>query len=534
MTKGEIGKVQSAQIMIDNLYGDLQPGEYFTINLIGAEFDMDSNGDPRISSYSIEFDKRSSTSVTGRFLDNVTSREDLSISFYSKMLEDQATVEIDGEDSHLTSGTYIYGVTADSDISYTGVIQTGKSSPFYEAIDLEPIIIKEQYHGAFRSLQVYEYDTEELIKIEVPKGAYEFYDKEFTHPITIVVKAVGGEETWYELGKDPEVALNPERNILTFKQRNEDVISSLSQLHTIKIENLRLKATQSEGSQDVYAQMTGKWLGEQKVLLGNQVQEALILTTTTQEMEPGKEQRIKFTLQEAKPNTLLGAEELSFGLTEGTMINFKDDFILKLTDGIKTYTQGQSSFTVTLDEDIFTIEKFKRDYSRNLISIEGEFTAQVPDHVNDDIKFFVSDPKVPGVLYATVLTGYEAFYKPTAQFKVGSDHYKLDEVNHPIDASPYISTHNRIMVPLRYVAYALGVDSEDLKWDEASKTIILQGDKPMTINVETGEMVIGDTVTILSETRLMGGRTFVPVGEIGRAFGAEVEWDVHSRTATFN
>lgn len=534
ITKGELDKVYSSNIVIHNTYGDLQPGEYFTIQLIGAEFEMDPSGNPKISSYNVEFDKRSKTSVIGRLLENVQDQKEVSIHFTSKILSDKAEIEIDGEDSHITSGTYTYAITSDADLSYEGEVEVGKAAPFYDFIELDPMIIREQYNGAFRSLQIYKYDIEELIKVEIPKDEYEFYDREFSYPIAVVVQDINGDETRYELGRDIEVNLSSDRSTLTFKQYNQDILQPTSGVYTIRIENLRLKATKANRKQDVYVTLGGKWVEEQEVLIGKQITDPLVIQASEKEMKPGESQRVQFILQEAKTNTILTEKEISFGLTDGIKIDFKDNFKLSLVDGVKTYNQGQSSFKVDKNGHSFTIEDFTRDTFRNLIRIEGEFTAQVPRQVDKDIQFFVSDLGIRGVFYSTVFTGYEKYYTPKVEFTINKDVYTIDGIDYPIDAKPYISIHNRIMVPFRYVAYALGVDSEDLKWDGPSQTITLQGDQSMTINVTTGEMVVNGKVSTLSETSLTGGRTFVPVGEIARAFGTQVQWNAESRTAIFN
>lgn len=534
LSKGEIGEVSSAEIVLGNSYGDLQPGEYFTINLIGAEFDIDDNGDPKISSYNVKFDKRTKTSVTGMLLGNVEGRAAINIRFSSKILANEAVIEIEGDDSHISSGKYTYATTPESDMSHKGEVKMEKERFFYDKLELGPITIKEQANSAFRSLMVYEYDTPELIRLEVPKGEYEFYETNHSEPITIIIEDHEKNETRYELGKNSEVNISPNGNILTFLIYDQDFLQPITGKYTIRIENLKVKANKTNQKKDVYMSLGGKLLDEKDVLIGNQVMDELVFESSTLKIKPGQEQRVKFVVQEGKGNTLLKANELSFGLTGNAKINYYDHFKLKVIDGAKVYELDKPGFKVKEDEYSFTISDFTRANKTNSIRIEGEFTVQIPEKVERDIEIFLSDREVPGVIYKTVFDGYEVYRKPKIVFAVNKDTYTMDGESHLIDAKPYISLHNRIMVPLRYVAFALGVDTEDLKWDSLSKTITLKGDRPMTINAETGQMIIDDKSSNLSEITLEAGRTFVPIGEIARAFGSQVKWNPESRTAIFN
>lgn len=543
VTKSEKDKIYSSQLKINNLYKDLQPGEYFTLYLIGAEFAEDDNGKLRVYSNSAEFYKKNKTSLTGMFLDDVTDREEIAISFYSKVIDDEAFIEIDAEDSHLTSGTYTYAINRDSSISDKSSLRIADPRFFNETIDLEPIIIEERYSGAFRSLQVYEYQVDELIKIELPKDEYEFYDKEYMHPITIVV-GQGKEETRYQVGRDLEIQLSPDRSTLTFKQYNNDVLQSSGNTSTIRIENLRVKAKNLQQIKDVYAKVGGKWLEDETILIAKQVKDKLVVQISPIQDTAKKEQKIKFTMQETNPGTFFKENELSFGLSNNVKIDFRDDFKLELRDGFITFNQDK--LKIDKHDGIFTIEEYKRQDPYNLIEIKGEFIMPMPENIEQDIQFLVSAPEIKKVLYTRLLeaeniedieddkAGQDNKNNKVAQFKVASVYYLLGEETHLMDASPYISRHNRIMVPLRYVSYALGVDPENLKWDGSTQTITLKGEKPMTINVKTKEISRNHVINTLSEIELIDGRTFVPVGEIGKAFGLKVTWDGKNKTATFN
>ncbi len=201
--------------------------------------------------------------------------------------------------------------------------------------------------------------------------------------------------------------------------------------------------------------------------------------------------------------------------------------------------------------DRITIKDYHRQGERSPMTIQGTLELTIPEGAKKDIEFFVSEPSLTEAVVKTVLLGTDKAKpvepqepqepetpkdpaRPTVTFQIDNQTYTVGGVGYLLDMKPYISTHERIMVPFRYLAYALGVEEDDLKWDNLTKTISLEGDQPMTIHLATGQMLVDGKRSSLSETRLLNGRTFVPVGEIARAFGVKVDWDGETRTAIFN
>ncbi len=84
---------------------------------------------------------------------------------------------------------------------------------------------------------------------------------------------------------------------------------------------------------------------------------------------------------------------------------------------------------------------------------------------------------------------------------------------------------NRVFVPVRYVAIALGI--ENISWEEEDKEITLSdgennlilfaGEKIAYIN---GEEISSDTPPVIIDSR-----TYVPVRFIAEIFGSSVEWE---------
>ncbi|BCV20390.1 copper amine oxidase N-terminal domain-containing protein [Moorella sp. Hama-1] len=96
-------------------------------------------------------------------------------------------------------------------------------------------------------------------------------------------------------------------------------------------------------------------------------------------------------------------------------------------------------------------------------------------------------------------------------------------VNCKMDVTPFIE-NNRAYVPVRYLAYGLGVAEKDVNWDEASQTVTLSmegtkvklevGSKTIYVNGKPQEM---DVAPLLRDDRV-----FLPARFVAEAFGYEV------------
>ncbi|NHM28135.1 copper amine oxidase N-terminal domain-containing protein [Desulfofundulus sp. TPOSR] len=126
--------------------------------------------------------------------------------------------------------------------------------------------------------------------------------------------------------------------------------------------------------------------------------------------------------------------------------------------------------------------------------------------------------------FSLVPASAEPKYK--ARFVIGRASYEADGCMRAMDAVPFIE-NGRTFVPIRYLAYALGVPESNVLWDGKMKavTLILQG--------VTVEMVIGsktllvnrDPVQMDTAPVIRDGSTYLPAKFVAEAFGFRVEWD---------
>ena len=105
-----------------------------------------------------------------------------------------------------------------------------------------------------------------------------------------------------------------------------------------------------------------------------------------------------------------------------------------------------------------------------------------------------------------------------------------------MDVAPYVDQNDRTMVPMRYVANALGVSDNNIVWNQAAQTatffkgdrvcVLKAGDANMTVN---GAVVPMDTVAVVVNDRI-----YVPMRYVANALGADVAWDQETLTVTLN
>ena len=96
-----------------------------------------------------------------------------------------------------------------------------------------------------------------------------------------------------------------------------------------------------------------------------------------------------------------------------------------------------------------------------------------------------------------------------------------------MDVEPFIS-NNRTMLPIRFVAEALGFKVE---WDDPTRTVILTDkDTVVKIPVDTNQIIVNGTV-FESDVKpiLKSNRTMLPIANIARALGLvdgkDIIWD---------
>lgn len=101
-----------------------------------------------------------------------------------------------------------------------------------------------------------------------------------------------------------------------------------------------------------------------------------------------------------------------------------------------------------------------------------------------------------------------------------------------MDVSPYIK-NDRTYVPVRYLAYSLGVAEAGVTWDgQARRVGISKDDTNITLIIGSPVMYVDKKpVKMDVSPEITNDRTFLPARWVAEALGAEVEWDDTTKQA---
>ncbi|WP_338818466.1 hypothetical protein MTCOM_23690 [Moorella thermoacetica] len=196
-----------------------------------------------------------------------------------------------------------------------------------------------------------------------------------------------------------------------------------------------------------------------------------------------------------------------------------------------------------------TIEISNIKYDINRVLGEGDIEVKIGGTavVNTDVEGYYdakanawdSDGFWPGTDYAAkvvnavCVTPAPGGAKYSASFVIGSTTYTVNGVQNTMDVAPYVK-NDRTYLPVRYVAYALGITPENILWDGKTATFIGEG---RVVQVTPGSAVMtinGAPVTMDVTTDLVNGRVMVPFRWIAQAFGAQVNYDEATQTVSIN
>ena len=120
---------------------------------------------------------------------------------------------------------------------------------------------------------------------------------------------------------------------------------------------------------------------------------------------------------------------------------------------------------------------------------------------------------------------------------VGESYLISGENKVEIDVPAYINANGYTMLPLRAVAVALGINENNVLWDQASRTAtVMYGSK--IINMTYGQKVVyvnGAMIPATAAVEITNDRMFLGLRDLGNALGVtDITWDAATKTATLN
>lgn len=120
--------------------------------------------------------------------------------------------------------------------------------------------------------------------------------------------------------------------------------------------------------------------------------------------------------------------------------------------------------------------------------------------------------------------------KQTVKFKLNSKNWTMNGVSQEVMDTAPLNKNGRIYLPIRYTAYALGIDSGKITWDAKSQSaIIYDGSDVIKVTVGSKVMTVnGQTMTMEAAAISQNGRVLLPISQVSKAFtskGVSLNWD---------
>lgn len=140
------------------------------------------------------------------------------------------------------------------------------------------------------------------------------------------------------------------------------------------------------------------------------------------------------------------------------------------------------------------------------------------------------------VKLANCVTPAPAEQKVTAVFKVGDTKYTVNGVENNMDVAPYVKD-GRTYLPVRYVAYALGVDPDNVYWNNDTQTVtLLKGAASVQLTIGSKILKLNGNIDIPMDVapELVSGRTMLPFRFVAQALGAQVNYDDATQTVSMS
>jgi hypothetical protein len=313
---------------------------------------------------------------------------------------------------------------------------------------------------------------------------------------------------------------------------------------------------------DITATVEGKDFETAELVIGTVVAPLTISATTTDVAVGSRTQALStITLSETEPGYVgrynnqdkiileldtsdLGGfsfDNASVEVTEGDLevssdLTYDNEYVI-----IKVKNDSTEASTIEITGLEINLARWLPEgvYNLGIVSYDrhsSKYKTAVVDNYDLDGGDFGADKDVyvDTTPFVNITTPPEGGEQPivTSKFVIGETTYSVDGTEYEMDVAPYIDGNNRTMLPIRFVANALGITDDNITY--AGTTATISGLNTV-VTVTTGSQILGcssgnitmDTVAVNSNNRL-----YVPVRFIAQALGAEVDWDQATQTVT--
>lgn len=124
--------------------------------------------------------------------------------------------------------------------------------------------------------------------------------------------------------------------------------------------------------------------------------------------------------------------------------------------------------------------------------------------------------------------------KQTVKFTLGRKTYQLNGSTVTMDIAPYLDHNNRLMLPVRFVANALGVTDDQIHWNSTTQTVtITKNNQVISFTIGKSNYTLnGVPIAMDAQAEIKDGRVMVPFRYLANALGADITWDDSTKVAT--
>ena len=163
-----------------------------------------------------------------------------------------------------------------------------------------------------------------------------------------------------------------------------------------------------------------------------------------------------------------------------------------------------------------------------------EYEKDIED-INDD--FYDNTAKAGFVNIVTAGREDTDSFTTKVVVPVGESYLISGENKVEIPVPAYINAAGYTMLPLRAVAVALGINENNVLWDQSTRTAtVMYGSK--IINMTYGQKVVyvnGAMIPATAAVEITNDRMFLGLRDLGNALGVtDITWDAATKTATLN
>ena len=169
-----------------------------------------------------------------------------------------------------------------------------------------------------------------------------------------------------------------------------------------------------------------------------------------------------------------------------------------------------------------------KGYLPQTLLADEDTTVFVGDE-SDDIDYTAKTGFVNIVTAGSDTTGFTT--KLTVP--IGENYLIAGETQITLDAPAYINDEGYTMLPVRAIATSLGIDNNNVLWDQATKTVtILYGDRIISMTAGSSVMYVnGSSIPTSSSVEIVNDRTFLPMRDLATALGVtDLTWDTDPTT----